>query len=161
RRGAAFHRRAERLLEDVGEAAGLVAWADDAVELAVVAARVLLPPREAVEELAPDLGADRAPRGHELDAVDLGRLGEDPGAAMAHQDVHGRAERGVRGDAGEAVGAPALEADLEMRRTYRLALDRVGSRQHRLDRGDAGGDRGAGAARVLHHQRAHAVPWHE
>ena len=57
RRGAALHRRAERLLEDVGQAAGLVARADDAVELAVVAARVLLPPGEAVEQLLADLRA--------------------------------------------------------------------------------------------------------
>jgi hypothetical protein len=56
--------------------------------------------------------ADGTARQHEFDAVDLGRFRQDGGAAMAHQDVHRRAQRRVAGDAREAVGAAAFQADL-------------------------------------------------
>ena len=56
-----------------------------------------------------DLAAARAPGEQVLGAVDLGRLGEDSRAAVAHEDVDGGAERRVGGDAGVAVRAAALK----------------------------------------------------
>ena len=52
--------------------------------------------------------ADGAPDEQVLGAVDLGRLRQHAGAAVAHQLVHRPAERGVGGDAGVAVGAAAI-----------------------------------------------------
>jgi hypothetical protein len=51
---------------------------------------------------------------HVLDAVDLGRLRQDRGAAVAHQDVHRRAQRRVGADAREAVAAAALQPDAQV-----------------------------------------------
>src|SRR5215471_11198657 len=62
RRRSPLHRRTKRLLENVREPARLIAWADDAVELSVLTARVLLPPGKAIEELATYLWCHRAAR---------------------------------------------------------------------------------------------------
>ena len=86
-----------------------------------------------VQQLLADFGRDRAARQHVFDAVDLRRLRQDGGAAVAHQDVHRRAERRVGRDAGEAVGAAALQPDLDVAgaapavRLYALARGSISS----------------------------------
>jgi hypothetical protein len=52
------------------------------------------------DELLADFGRHRAARQQVLGAVDLGRLGQDGGAAVRHQQVDGRAQRRVGADAG-------------------------------------------------------------
>ena len=44
-----------------------------------------------------------------LGAIDFRRFGEDAGAAMLDQDIDGRAQRRIGGDAGIAVRAAALQ----------------------------------------------------
>ena len=66
--------------------------------------------------LSATAGDDRAPRQQVLAAVDLGRLRQDRGAAVAHQPVDRRAERRVGADARVAVGAAALQADRDVAR---------------------------------------------
>ena len=73
---------------------------------------------------------------------------------MAHQDVHGRAQAGVGGDAREAVRAAALQPDLEVAGAHGGAPCFVGDGQHFLNGADARFNRGAGAAHVLHHHGA-------
>ena len=63
------------------------------------------------DELFADCARHRAARQQVLGAVDLRRLGQDRGAAVAHEQVDGGAERRIGGDAGIAVGAAALQAD--------------------------------------------------
>ena len=59
--GAALGDRAQRLLEDRGQPAGLVAGRGVVVHLAVVARGVVLPPADALDQLLADLAA--RPRG--------------------------------------------------------------------------------------------------
>ena len=119
-RRAALGDRAQRLLEDRRQAAGLVARRRIVVHLALLARRVVLPPLDARDELLADLARHGAPRQQVLGAVDLGRLRQDRRAAVAHQQVDRRAERGIGGDARVAVGAAALQADDDVRRRHRL-----------------------------------------
>ena len=76
-RGAALGHRAQRLLEDRGEAAGLVARRRVVVHLAAVARGVVLPPADPLDELLAHLARHRAAGEQVLGAVDLGRLGQD------------------------------------------------------------------------------------
>ena len=98
---------------------------------------------------SPTLRLDRAAGQQVLGAVDLRRLGQDRGAAMAHQQVGRGAERRVGGDAGIAVGAAALQAERQVLGGDGLALDLVGLGQHRLHALHAFLDGGAGAAGAL------------
>ena len=109
--GAALGHRAQRLLEDGGEAARLVAGRGVVVHLVAVARGVVLPPADALDQLLADLAADRAARQQVLGAVDLRRLRQDRGAAVAHQQVDRRAQRRIGADARIAVGAAALQAE--------------------------------------------------
>ena len=73
-----------------------------------------------------------------LGAVDFRRLGKDADAADAGQDIDGRAQRRIGGNARHAVGAAALQADDDLadrdRLTLQLAdfLGDLGQHQHRL-----------------------------
>eukprot|EP01136_Pigoraptor_vietnamica_P022749 Opistho-1_new@6175 len=157
--GAALGDRAQRLLEDGGESARLVARRGVVVHLALVDLGVVLPPLDAVHELLAHLALHRAAREQVLGAVDLGRLAEDGRAAMRHQQVDRRAQRRVRADARVAVGAAALQPDGDVRRAARFALHRVGARQHLVDERHALLDRLARAARVLDVEGAEVLPF--
>ena len=121
RRRPALHRRSQRLLEDVRDPALLVSRDHHTIHLALVPAGVFLPPLDAIEQLLPDFGRDRSAREHVLDAVDLRRLGQNRRSAVANEDIHRGAERGIGRDAGKAVRSAALEPDLEMTGGNRLA----------------------------------------
>src|SRR5207253_9836069 len=131
RRPALGH-AAEGFLEDRGDAARLVAGRGIVVH-GLDATAVPLPPFVAVDELLGDALVDRAPDQEVLGAVDLGRLGEDAGAAVADQLVHRPAERGVRGDSGVAVGPAAVRREYELRDRLRRSPGRVGPRQELRD----------------------------
>ena len=79
-------------------------------------------------------------------AVDLRRFRQDRGAAVAHQNIDGRAERGIGGDAGIAVRAAALQRQHQFARRHRLAPRAIDDRQHGRDALDARVDRLARAA---------------
>ena len=66
----------------------------------------------------------RAPGEQVLGAVDLGRLGQHGGAAVAHEVVDGGAERRVGGDAGVAVRAAALQGERQLAGGDGLAASR-------------------------------------
>ena len=104
-----------------------------------------------------DLAVARAAGEQMLGAVDLGRLGQHGGAAVAHQHVDGGAERRIGGDAGVAVRAAALERERQLAGGDGLALHVVGARQHLLDAGDAGLDGFPRAAGVLDGHGAEVV----
>ena len=121
-------------------------------------AAVLLPPLDALDQLLADLARDRAARQQVLGAVDLGRLRQDRGAAVAHQEVGAGAERRVRGHAGIGVRAAALQRQRDLRGRDRLAPRRVGVRQHLADHRLRALDRLAGAAGALHGHGAEMRP---
>src|SRR5690606_22104344 len=131
--GAALGDRPQRLLQDGGEPAGLVAGRGIVVHAAVVAGGVVLPPLDAAYQLVGHLLRDRAAREQVLGAVDLGGLGQDHRAAVRDEDVAGRAERGIGGDARVAVRAAALQADHDVAGRHALSGDLVGPGQHLLD----------------------------
>ena len=76
---------------------------------------------------------------------------------MAHQKIAGRAERGVRRDAGIAVRAAALQRHRQFARRNRLAPDLVGVGQRLAHKGDAGLDGLAGAADFLNFELTQAA----
>src|SRR6266446_732494 len=134
--------------EDGGDAARLVAGGGIVVH-GLEAAAVPLPPFVAVDELLGDPLVDRAPDQQVLGAVDLGCLGEDAGAAVADQLVHGPAERRVRGDAGVAVGPAAVRREHELGDRLPRPSGLVGPRQELRDLGGGALDRLPDAARLL------------
>src|SRR3546814_11519438 len=89
--GAALGGSAQRLLQDGGEAAGLVAGRGIVVHLAAVAPDVVLPPADALDQLLADGARGGAPGQPMLGAVDLRRLAHAGGAES------GRASCGDRG----------------------------------------------------------------
>src|SRR5262249_10339002 len=105
--GAPLGYATQRLLEDGGDAACLVA-SSGIVAHALDPAAVPLPPLVAIDELLGHRLAHRAPDEQVLGTVDLGRLREHARAAVAHQLVHRPAQRGIGGDTGVAVGAAAV-----------------------------------------------------
>ena len=93
-----------------------------------------------------------------LRAVDLGRLGEDAGAPVAHQDVAGGAQRRIGGDARIGVRAAALQRQRDLRGGDRLTLRRVGLGQHLADHGLGPLDGLPRAAGALHRHGAEVRP---
>jgi hypothetical protein len=114
-----------------------------------VDAGVVLPPLDARDQLFAHFAFHRAAGQQVLGAVDLGRLAQDGGAAVRHQQVHRGAQRRVGADAAVAVRAAALQADGDVRRAAGFALHRIGLRQHLLDQRNAFFHRLACAAGVL------------
>ena len=155
--GAGFGHGAERLLQDGGEAAGFVAGRRVGVHFGAFLGGVVLPPAHQGDELLAHFGGDGAAGEEVFGAVGFGSFAQDHGAAVADQEVARRAERRVRGDAGIAVAAAALEGDGEFAQGSGFALDGVGFVQHLADEGDAGLDRLADAAHLLDVHRADAV----
>src|SRR5262249_34421245 len=105
--GASLGDATQRLLEDGGDAARLVAGCGIVVH-ALAPAAVPLPPTVAIDELLGHRLADRAPDEQVLGAVDLRCLREHARAAVAHELVHRPAQRGIGGDTRVAVGAAAV-----------------------------------------------------
>ena len=103
----------------------------------LIARGVVLPPADALDQLLADRARCGAARQQMLGAVDLRRLGQHRGAAVLDQQVDGRAERRIGGDAGIAVRAAALQRQHDLGGRTRLALRARGDRQHRLDPLDA------------------------
>ncbi len=162
RAGTALHRRAERLLENVGQPAHLVAGADLAVDLYVAAHRILVfPPADALDQLLADGAAGCAPRERVFHTVDLRCFGEDAGAAMPRQDIDGRAKGGIGGDRREAVGAAALQSHTEVAGGDGLPPHVVGLRQQRAHGFDAGRYGLAGAAGLLHDESVQVRAGHQ
>src|SRR4029077_1005977 len=114
RRGAALGGRAERLLQNGGEPARLVAGRGIVVHLAAVALAVGLPPLDALDQLLADRAVDGAAREQVFGAVDLRRLREDRGAAVLDQFVDRGAERRVCGDSRVAVRAATLQRERDL-----------------------------------------------
>ena len=90
-----FATRAERFLENRGEAARLVARRRIVVHLAFFARRVVLPPLDPRRRALADFARHGAARQQMLGAVDFGRLRKDRRAAVAHEQIDGGAERGL------------------------------------------------------------------
>ena len=150
---AALGDRAERLLEDRGDATLLVARRGVAVEGRAWTAGVVLPPRDPVEQRLPDGGVGGALGEHPLGAVDLGRLPQHAGPTRGDEQVAGDTECRVRGQPGPGVRPAALEpedevrdADLDPRGTTHL----LGKTANQLL---PVGDCGRGAACVLDRER--------
>ena len=157
RRDAALRGGAERLLQDRRQPARLVAGRGVVVHVALVAARVVLPPADAVDELLADRLRCRAADEKLLRAVNLRRLGEHRRAAVLDQDVGGAAERRVGGDAGIAVGAAALERHHQLARRHVGARDDGEGGEQLLDHPERAFDRSARAARFLDRQRVEVI----
>src|SRR3546814_1353393 len=87
------------------------------VHLAAVAPDVVLPPADALDQLLADGARGGAPGQQMLGAVDLRRLAQDGGAAVAHQQVGRGAQRRIGGDARIAVGAAALQGYHQLARS--------------------------------------------
>ena len=83
---AGLRDRAERLLVDRRQAAGLVPGRWIVVDRGTEGRRMPLPPPDALEELARDLRAARSAREQMLSTVDLGGLAEDDRSPLAHLD---------------------------------------------------------------------------
>jgi hypothetical protein len=149
--------RTQRLLQNGGEPARLVAGRRVVVHVHPGAGGIILPPLDDADELLADFARRGAAGEQVLGAVDLRRLGEDRRAAMLDQQVDGLAQRRVGGDAGIAVRAAALQRQHQFRGRHGLAHGAVGDRQHDLERLDAGRDRLLGAAGLLDRQRAEDV----
>ncbi|MNO95576.1 hypothetical protein D3C76_872210 [compost metagenome] len=147
--GAGLGHRTEGLLEDGGQAPGLVAGRGVVVQFGVHALAVVFPPADAGHQFFANLAADRTAGQQVLGTVDFRGLGENRGATGGHQTVDGIAQRRVGGNAGIAIGTATLQADHQVPRTDRLALHLVGLGQQRLDLLDTGGDGFAGAADTL------------
>ena len=113
-RAARLGHRAERLLDDGREPAGLVAGRRVGIDLRAVLVGVLLPPAHELDELLADLAADRAPREEVLGTIRLGRLGQDHRPAVPDDEVARDPERRVCRHPGIAVRATALQRDLEV-----------------------------------------------
>ena len=89
-----------------------------------------------------------------LGAVGLGRLRQDDGAAVPHQQVARGAQCRIGGDAGIAVGAAALQRHRQLAGGNRLALDVIGVGERLAHEGNAGFHGLAGAADLLDFQLA-------
>ena len=83
---AGLRDRAERLLVDRRQAAGLVPGRWIVVDRGTEGRRMPLPPPDALEELARDLRAARSAREQMLSTVDLRGLAEDDRSPLAHLD---------------------------------------------------------------------------
>ena len=86
---------------------------------------MIFPPADPLDDLLADFLADGAPRQQMFRSVNLRRLRQDGRAAVAHQQIDGRAQRRIRGDAGIAVRAAALQREDQLARRDRLALHGV------------------------------------
>ena len=149
RRGAALGGGPERLFEDGRQAARLVAGRGVVVHLAAVALGVGLPPMDHVDELLADLAGRGAARQEVLGPVDLGRLRQDRGAAVPHQQIGRGPERRIGRDARIAVRAAALQRQHQFGRRQGLAPGRVGGRHHVAQPRHTGLDGLPGAAGLL------------
>src|SRR5439155_10831922 len=130
--GAALGHRAERFFENGGKPASLVPRRRVVVHLALVARGVFLPPFDALDQFLAHLARDGAARKQVLGTVDFRRFGKYRGAAVAHQEIDGGAERRIGGDARVAVGAAALQSERQVLCGNAFANDLVGVRQHLL-----------------------------
>ncbi len=111
RRGAALGRGAQRLFEDGGEAARLVAGARVVVHAHAGTRRIVLPPLDDADEFLADLARGRPARQEMLGAIDLGGFGQHGRTAVLDEDVGGDAQCHVGGDPRIAVGAAALQGE--------------------------------------------------
>ena len=118
---------------------------------------VFLPPAHQRHQFLAHVAADGAAGQQVLGAVGFGGLGQDDGAAMAHQQVAGRTQGGVGGDAGIAVRAAALQRHGQFAGGDGFAVHGVGIGQGFAHEGDAGLDGFAGAAHVLDVHAAQAA----
>ena len=80
---------AQRLLQDGGQAARLVAGRRIIVHAGAVFSGVIFPPADAFDQLLADILGHRAPGQQMFGAVDLRRFCQHAGASMAHQVVDG------------------------------------------------------------------------
>ena len=140
--------RAQRLLVDRRQPAQLVPRRRVVVDRGAEERGVVLPPVDAVDEVLGHLRVLGAPGQEVLAAVDLRRLAEHDGPALADDLIGGPAQTRVRGDPRPAIRAAALQRDHQFGGRDRLPLDLVGDRQDALDGGDPGLD-GLGEAAVL------------
>ena len=125
RRRARLDDRAHRLLDDVRQAALLVARRGVGAAIDLAALQVGVVPGHLVDHALRHLGRGGA-RGQLVDAVaHFGGLGEHHARAGAHQQVGAEAHRRVGGDAGEGIAAAALHADHEFARRHGFAPARV------------------------------------
>ena len=122
RRLAALGDGAERLFEDRGQPAALVAGRGIVVDRSAMLGDMILPPLYVAVELGGDLRRRRAIGEQMLGAVDFRGFRQNADAADAGQNIDGRAQRRIGGDAGHAVRAAALQADDDLADRDRLAL---------------------------------------
>ena len=122
RRLAALGDGAQRLLEDGGQPAALVAGRGVVVDRGAMLGDVIFPPLYVAVELGGDLRRRGAIGEQMLGAVDFRGLRQNADAADAGENIDGRTQRRIGGDAGHAVGAAALQADDDLADRDRLAL---------------------------------------
>src|SRR5262245_25663109 len=128
RRRAALRDAAEGFFKHRGDPSSFVTRSRVVVHR-LDAAAVPLPPFVAVDELLGVALVDRAPDQEVLGAVDFGGLGQDTGAAVAHELVHRPAERWVGGHARVRVGAAAVGGERELGDRLGRAPRLVGERE--------------------------------
>ena len=101
------------------------------------------------DQLLTDVAADGPARQEVLGPIDLGRLRQDGGAAIIHEDVGRGPERRIGRDARIAVRPAALQRQHQFGGWDRLAPRRIGGRHHAAQPGHAALDRLLRAAGVL------------
>ncbi len=90
-------------------------------------------------------------------AEDFGGLGKHEARSGLREKIAADAQRGIRGDAGEGIGAAAIEADGDFRRGHRHALFGGGAFDPLVDGAARGFDGGARAAGILQRHADQAI----
>ncbi|CUX10688.1 hypothetical protein AGR7C_Cc10070 [Agrobacterium deltaense Zutra 3/1] len=119
------------------------------VEFVAITGGIVAPPVDALQELLGDGRGDGALRKEVFSAVNLRRLREDRGAAVADDEVGGITQSRVGGNAGITIRTAAFQRHLQFGKRLLRAAGGVDHRQHGLDLGNCRIDRLAGAAVLL------------
>ena len=108
--GAGLCHCAQRLFKNGGDAACLVAGRGVVVHRSAPLGRIVFPPLQTGDQALCHIGRAAAQQ-QGLGAVDFRRFRQDHAAALCDDHIGRDTKRGVCGDAGEAVGASALQSD--------------------------------------------------
>ncbi|MPM71625.1 hypothetical protein SDC9_118593 [bioreactor metagenome] len=129
-----FGDRTERLLQDGGDAPGLVARRRVGVHGGAEVGGVVLPPGDLVHQAPRGRLAGRAVHQQRFRAVDLGGLGEHRSSTLGDDQVGRVAQRGVGRQPRQTVGAATVEPEHQLAdRTLGTHERVIDSRQHLLD----------------------------
>src|SRR5690606_33659983 len=122
RRLAALGDGPQRLFQDGGQAAALVAGRGVVVDGSAMPGDMGFPPFDQPGEFRGDLERGGARAEKMFGAIDYRGFGQDADTADTSQNIDGSAQRRIGGDAGHAVRAAALQADHDLADRDRLAF---------------------------------------